>query len=149
MTVRESNTRRTGPHLRPEPRTGAPRRAPALPPRSTSGRRTTPFAFSAGLCSSVGPASLPLPLRRLCPASRPPPRGPWSSSSPGGGAEERESEAGAWTRRDGLRERSSSSAREATAWRWRANTARFKRRHPVGDSKIKLCFGAKTHEERP
>lgn len=104
---RKTQTRlKLPPHLLPVLRTGAPRRAPALPPQSTSGQRTTPFAFSAWLCSSVCSASLLL-LRQPSPASLLPPRGPWRSSfaersggTPSGGAEIRETEASAETQRD-------------------------------------------------
>lgn len=104
----------SGAHLLSVPQTEALRRAPAVPPQSTSGRQTTPFAFSAWLCSSVGSASLHLfllllLLRRSSPASLLPPRGSWRSSSgersdgtPGGGAKVRETEASAWRRRDVL-----------------------------------------------
>lgn len=96
---RQEHVSNVAPHLLSVPQTGAPRRAPAVPPRSTSGRRTTPFAFSAWLCSSVGSASLL--LWRSSPASLQPPRGPWRSSlgasvpaePPGGGAEVRGTEA--------------------------------------------------------
>lgn len=88
-------------HLLSETRTGAPLRAPAGSPPSTSGSRTTPFAFSAELYSSVGSAASPLPqLRpRPCPASRRPPCGSWRASSAepsgrsaGGGPKVRERE---------------------------------------------------------
>lgn len=69
---------KTAPHLLSLPSSGTLRRAPAGPPQSTSGRRTTPFAFSAWLCSAAGSASLL--LRRPSPASLQPPLGPWRSS---------------------------------------------------------------------
>lgn len=96
-------------HLLSETRTEAPRRAPAGTPRSRSGSRTTPFAFSAWLYSSVGSASSPhLQLRpRPCLASHLTPCRSWrsssaerSGSSAGGGPKVRECEASALKPRD-------------------------------------------------
>lgn len=97
-------------HLLSETRTEAPRRAPARTPRSISGSRTTPFAFSAWLYSSVGSASSPLlQLRpRPCLPSHLPACGSWRSSSAersgtsagGGGPKVVGGEASAQRRRD-------------------------------------------------
>lgn len=96
-------------HLLPETRSGAPPPAPTRLPPSTSGSRTTPFAFSAELYSSVGSASPPPPQLRPRPglASLPAPRGSWRSSraepsgrSAGGGPKVRERERERSGRRD-------------------------------------------------